>query len=131
MRAPSGDQPPKSWIAAGLAVSSRGSASLGIDQQQLLALVAAAVDPVDQPVIHRRAPQERDLLVVEGELPVFAGREVRATTPVAGPNLAGGTAFVPSREKRCGGGADRDEGFRDRVSCESIPCRPGLESATG
>ena len=48
-----------------------------IDQEQLLALIAAAVDAIDQPVIHRRTPQHRDLLVMEGELPVRAGGEVK------------------------------------------------------
>ena len=102
-----------------------------IDQQQLLALVAAAVDAVDQPVIHRRTAQQRDLLVVEGELPVGAGREIER------PDLRQArTAQVEQRlsvagEGGRGGGADRDEGFRVVCHDASIPCRPGLESRTG
>ena len=104
---------------------------MGIDQQQLLAFVAAAVDAVDQPVIHRRTPQQRDLLVVEGELPVVAGCEVERphlwqarTTQVEQRSTVAGKGG-------CGGGGDRGEGFRVMRHDASIPCRPGLESATG
>ena len=97
-----------------------------IEQQQLLALVAAAVDAIDQPVIHRRTAQQRDLLVVEGELPVGAGREIQR------PDLRQArTAQVEQRlsvtgERRRGGGADRDEGFRIVRHAGSIPCRAGV-----
>ena len=70
MRVPSGDQAP--------IVDHRGIVGQRprcwmflrwIDQQKLLALVATAIDAVDQPVIRRASPQQRQLLVVVGQLP--------------------------------------------------------------
>ena len=48
-----------------------------IDQPKLLALVAAAIDAIDQPVIRRAAPQQRQLLVMGGQLPRGAGLQVQ------------------------------------------------------
>ena len=133
MRLPSGDQPPKSWIAAGFAVSSTrlGRSFARIDQQQLLTFVAAEVDAIDQPVIHRRAPQQRDLLVVEGELPVGAGGEIER------PHLRQArTAQMKQRlsvtgECWRGGSADGDEGFRVVCHTRAYRATRGWKARTG
>ena len=123
MRAPSGDQPPKSWITARSCGQRARFGVLHADRcsSKLLAFVAAAVDAIDQPVIHRRAAQQRDLLVVEGELPVGAARQVQR------PDLRQSrTAQVEQRLSVTGeggrrGGADGDEGFRVVRHGTSIP----------
>jgi len=48
-----------------------------IDQPELLALVTAAIDAVDQPVIRRTPPQQCQLLVEEGQLPRGAGCQIQ------------------------------------------------------
>ena len=71
---------------------------VAIEQQQLLALVAAAIDAVDQPIIDRRAADERDLFVVGGELPSAPVARLSAQT-WGNPEPRKWNSVSPSREK--------------------------------